>query len=53
MEHAPTEVSSESHLALVREVADHISVVLFTKDSMESDKPVPVVNLQPIMFIDV
>ena len=36
---------------MLKEVADHQSVVLFTKDNIDSDKPVLVVNLPPVRFI--
>ena len=52
MENASTEFSLESHSVMVKEEADHKSVVLFTKDNMDADKLVPVVNILPVMFID-
>ena len=36
---------------MVKEREDHQPVVLFTKDHMDSDKPVTVVNLPPVRFI--
>ena len=36
---------------MVKEGADHHPVVIFTKDNMDVDKPVPVVNLPPVRFI--
>ena len=36
---------------MVKEVADHQPVVLFTKYNMDADKPVIVVNLPPVRFI--
>ena len=51
MENASTEVSLEAHSEIVRAEADHQTVVLFTKDNMDADKPVPVVNLPPVSFI--
>ena len=38
---------------MVKEVADHLLVVLFKKQNMDADKSVPVVNLLPVRFIDV
>ena len=51
MENASTEVSLEAHSEMVKEVADHLPVVLCTKDNMDEDKPVPVINLPPVKFI--
>ena len=34
-----------------KEGAEHLLLVLFTKDNMDKDKPVPVVNLPPVRFI--
>ena len=51
MENASTEVSLESHLSMVKEVVDHLSLVIFTKENMGAYKPVPVVNLPPVRFI--
>ena len=36
---------------MVKEGVDHHAVVLFTKENMDSDKPVPVVNIPPVRFI--
>ena len=36
---------------MANEVAEHQTVVIFTKLNMDIDKPVPVVNLPPVMFI--
>ena len=41
----------EAHLSFVKEVAYNISVVIFTKESMDADKYVPVVNVPPVRFI--
>ena len=38
---------------MIKEGADHLSVVIFTKYNMESDKPVPVLNLPPVRFLGV
>ena len=38
---------------MVKERADHLPVVLFTKESMDADKPVPVAKFPPVRFIDV
>ena len=36
---------------MVQEGANHLSAVLFTKENMDTDKPVPVVNLTNVKFI--
>ena len=36
---------------MVKEVLDHLPVVLLTKDNMDADKPVPMVNIPLIRFI--
>ena len=36
---------------MVKERADHLPVVLFTKENIDVDKPVLVVNLPPAIFI--
>ena len=36
---------------MMKERADHQPVLQFTKEKMEADKPVPVVNLPPVGFI--
>ena len=51
MEGASTEASLAEHSDLVKEGADHSTVVLFKKDITDADKPVPVVNLTPVRFI--
>ena len=38
---------------MLKEVNEHPPVVLFAKESMDLDKPVPVVNLPPVRFIGV
>ena len=38
--------------AMVKEIADHQAVVLFTNENMSSDKPVPVVIFPSVRFID-
>ena len=35
---------------MVKEIADHLPVLMFTKNSIDADKPVPVVNLPPLRF---
>ena len=39
------------HSAILKEIAEHLSVVIFTKEKTEADKPVPVVNLSTVRFI--
>ena len=51
MENVSTEVSLAAHSEMVKERADHQPVVLFTKDNIGADKPVPVVILPPVRFI--
>ena len=51
MDNVSTEVSLVSHSVMVYEGADHQPVVIFTKYNMDADKPVPVVNIPPVMFI--
>ena len=53
MENASTEISLVLHSYLVEEVVDHLPVVIFTKYNMDADKPVSVVNCQPVRFIGV
>ena len=48
---ASTEVSLAAHSSLVKELADHIPVVLFTKEIMDTDNSDPVVNIPPVIFI--
>ena len=38
---------------MVKEGEDNHPVVIFNKEKMDADKPVPVVNLPPARFIDV
>ena len=52
MENASTEVCLSEHPAMVKEGADHQPLVTLKKEKMDSDKPVPVVNLPPVRFID-
>ena len=51
MENSSTEVSLAAHTEIVKEGLDHHTVVLFTKENTDADKPVPVVNLPPVRFI--
>ena len=53
MDNASIEVSLSLHSEFVKEVYDHLPVVLFTKYSTDTDKPVPVGNLPPARFIGV
>ena len=39
MENASTKVSLASHSVMVKEIADHLTVVLFAKDNIDADKP--------------
>ena len=36
---------------MLKEVAEHHPVVLFTKENTDTNKLVPVINLPPVMFI--
>ena len=51
VDNVSTEVSLVSHLVFVKEGADHMIVFLFTKDIMDEDKPVPVVNIALARFM--
>ena len=51
MDNASTEFSLEANSALVKEVTDHLPVSIFVKYHMDAEKPVPVVNLPPVIFI--
>ena len=51
MENKSTEFSLAEHSSTVKELANHQSVFLFTIYNMDSDKPVPVLNLPPVIFI--
>ena len=44
-------MSLEAYPLLIKEEADHLTVVIFTKYSMDADKPVPVVNIPPVSVI--
>ena len=51
MGNASTEISFTSHSEMVKEGAERLPVVLFTEESIDADKTVPVVNLPPMRFI--
>ena len=51
MENASTKVSLAAHPSMVKEGAEHQPLVIFTKENMDSDKPVLVVNIPPVGFI--
>ena len=51
VDNASIEISLAAHPSMLKERADHNAVVLFTKYNMDSDKPVPVVNLPDVRFI--
>ena len=38
---------------MVKEIADHLPVIIFTKYNIDTDKPAPVVNILPVRFIGV
>ena len=40
-----------AHPEMVKEGSYHQPVVIFTKENIDADKPVPVVNLPPVSFI--
>ena len=44
-------MSLSAQSVMVKERVNHLPVVLFTKENIYADKPVPVVNLPPVMFI--
>ena len=51
MENASTEVILAAHSEIVKERVNHQPVLLFTKENMDADKPVLVVNIPPMGFI--
>ena len=51
MKNVSTEVSLLAHSEMVKEGAYHQPVVIFTKENMDADKFVPVVNILPVRFI--
>ena len=44
-------LSLTAHSLLVKEGAYHPPVVLFTKESMDTYQPVPVLDLLPVIFL--
>ena len=51
MGNSSIEVSLSEHPLMVKERADHLPVVIFTKDNIDADKSVPVLNLPLVRFI--
>ena len=51
MENASTEVYLALQSTTVKEGAEHLPVVLSTKNNMDTDKLIPVVNLPRVRFI--
>ena len=51
MDNESTEISLAAQSAMVKKIADHQPVVLFTKYNMGADKPVLVIILPPVRFI--
>ena len=51
MENESIEVSLVEQSVMVQEREYHLPVVLFTKDNINANKPIPVVNLPHVMFI--
>ena len=51
MDNAPTEVSFEAHSVMVKERAGHPPKIIFTKESIDADKLIIVVNLPTVRFI--
>ena len=51
MYNASTEVSLAAHPEMVKEGSKQHPVIIFTKDNMDADKPVQVVNLPHVRFI--
>ena len=45
MDYASTDLSLAAHFSWVKEGADHLTLVIFTKESMASYKTIIVVNL--------
>ena len=46
-------MSLSEHSVMANERAEHLPVVIFTKEIIDVDKPVPVVNILPVRFIGV
>ena len=40
-----------THPEIAKEGLDHQTVVIFTKENTEVDKPIPVANLTPVRFV--
>ena len=51
MDNASTEVSLAAHPEMVKEGSKQHPVIIFTKDNMDADKHVSVINLPPMRFI--
>ena len=51
MDHASKNVSLAAHSEMVKEGSYHQPVVIFTKESIDADKPVTVVNIPPVRYI--
>ena len=51
-DNASTKAYLSAHRELEKEGADHLPVVLFKIYNMDSDKPVLVVNIPPVRFIE-
>ena len=51
MDNASTEVSLVAHSVMVKEIADHLPVVLSTRENIYGDKPIPATNIPPVRFI--
>ena len=53
MENSSTKVSLTSHSSLVKDIADHQPVDIFTKEILDPDKPILVENLPPFKLAGV
>ena len=51
MDISSIEVSVAYYSLMLKEIAYHLTVVLFAKNNIDADKPVPVVNISPVIFI--
>ena len=50
MDNISTEISLAAYSTLVNEVSNHLTVDLFSKESLDADKPILVVNLPSLKF---
>ena len=51
VKHSSKEVSFSEHPALITNITNHQTVVLFKKESMYAEKPITVENIPPLKFV--